>query len=89
MTPDALYHTGFKYRNDWRFLKYAFIWRDADIDDQAEIYEKRGVQWSFLDALPDWLPGRDSPPDFMHGAYLGEQRFQMIQTVKLLMTCTR
>ncbi|KAI0733353.1 hypothetical protein C8Q72DRAFT_636139 [Fomitopsis betulina] len=80
VNPECFDTARFKYRNDWRFLKYAFIWRDADIDDQAEIYEKRGVQWSFLDALPDWLPGRDSPPDFMHGAYLGEAK-HVIQNI--------
>lgn len=64
-------HVGFRDRNDWQFLKYAFFWRDADPDERTEIFEKRGVQWSLFDWLPDWLPGRDSPPDFMHGAYLG------------------
>ncbi|KAJ3006820.1 hypothetical protein NUW54_g3792 [Trametes sanguinea] len=29
---------------------------------------------AFTDDLPDWLPGRDSLPDFMHAAYLGEAK---------------
>ncbi|KAH9854262.1 hypothetical protein C2E23DRAFT_726504, partial [Lenzites betulinus] len=73
--PDCL-----TLRDDWRFIKYAFLAQNADEEDQAEILDKRGVQWSILDALPDWLPGRDSPPDFMHAAYLGETK-HVIQNI--------
>ncbi|KAJ3014376.1 hypothetical protein NUW54_g1323 [Trametes sanguinea] len=27
-----------------------------------------------LNILPDWMPARDSPPDFMHAGYLGEAK---------------
>ncbi|EIW56103.1 uncharacterized protein TRAVEDRAFT_39125 [Trametes versicolor FP-101664 SS1] len=80
VTPACFDTDSFRHRNDWRFLKYAYLWRDADPDDQAEIFEKRGVQWSLFNWLPDWLPGRDSPPDFMHGAYLGETK-HVIQSI--------
>ncbi|KAI0062605.1 hypothetical protein BV25DRAFT_1915767 [Artomyces pyxidatus] len=62
----------FKLRDDWRFIKYAYQSRYADPDDQEEIAAKRGVRWSVLDKLPGWMPGRDSPVDFMHSIFLGE-----------------
>ncbi|KAJ3016517.1 hypothetical protein NUW54_g789 [Trametes sanguinea] len=72
--PECFDSSRFQYRDDWRFLKYAHLWHDADEDDHVEIVNKRGVEWSLLDDLPDWLPGRDSPPNFMHAAYLGEAK---------------
>ncbi|OBZ75252.1 hypothetical protein A0H81_04647 [Grifola frondosa] len=70
--PDCYDPEKFRLREDWRFIKYAFLSRRADEYDHQEIHEKRGVLWSALDVLPDWLPARDSPTDFMHAAYLGE-----------------
>lgn len=61
----------YKYRDDGRYLKYAFKARYADDATREEIAERRGIRWSALNLLPDWLPARDSPPDFMHAAYLG------------------
>lgn len=61
-------------RNDWRFLKYAFRARDLDLDRREEIAERRGIRWSVMNELPDWLPGRDSPVEFMHAIFLGEEK---------------
>ena len=36
---------------------------------------ERGVSWSTFAALPGWMPVRDSPVDFMHGVFLGENFF--------------
>ncbi|CDO73032.1 hypothetical protein BN946_scf185007.g86 [Trametes cinnabarina] len=74
VNPECFDPGRFRFRDDWRFIKYAFLSRVADEDERAEILEKRGVQWLVLDSLADWLPGRDSPPDFMHAAYLGEAK---------------
>lgn len=65
----------FKYREDGRYLKYAFRARNEDEAGREEISEHRGIRWSALNLLPDWLPSRDSPPDFMHAAYLGDVTF--------------
>lgn len=62
----------FEYRDEQRFLKYAFRARDADPVTREEIAEERGIRWSALDILPGWSPVSDTPPDFMHAAYLGE-----------------
>ncbi|CDO76806.1 hypothetical protein BN946_scf185033.g3 [Trametes cinnabarina] len=64
----------YQYRDDNRYLKYAFRARFEDQATRDEIAERRGVRWSILNILPDWLPSRDSPPDFMHGGYLGEAK---------------
>ncbi|KAI0351281.1 hypothetical protein OH77DRAFT_1567406 [Trametes cingulata] len=66
--------TTFKYREDGRYLKYAFRARQADQATREEIAERRGVRWSVLNLLPDWFPARDGPVDFMHAAYLGEAK---------------
>ncbi|OBZ72321.1 hypothetical protein A0H81_07736 [Grifola frondosa] len=70
--PDCYDSDKFHLHEDWHFLKYAFLWRNTDAYDHDEIHEKRGVLWSSLNILPDWLPARDSLTDFMHAAYLGE-----------------
>ncbi|KAI9065736.1 hypothetical protein FKP32DRAFT_1610486 [Trametes sanguinea] len=64
----------YQYRDDNRYLKYAFRARYEDQATREEIAERRGIRWSILDVLPDWLPARDSPPDFMHAGYLGEAK---------------
>ncbi|PCH36567.1 hypothetical protein WOLCODRAFT_20614 [Wolfiporia cocos MD-104 SS10] len=53
---------------------YGFIARNANNEAHEEIAERRGVCWSILTALPDWHPARDTPPDFMHGCFLGETK---------------
>ena len=70
----------FRLREDGRFLKYAFASRHADAADREEIAQKRGVRWSALDILPDWMPGRDAVVEFMHAGYLGKllPSFQLI-----------
>lgn len=65
------FRTAFTYRKDERYLKYAFRAQNKDQASRQEISERRGIRWSVLNLLPDWFPVRDSPPDFMHGAYLG------------------
>ncbi|RDX44360.1 hypothetical protein OH76DRAFT_1458045 [Lentinus brumalis] len=72
VSPDCFDPTKFVHRNDWRFLKYAFRWREADEDGRTEIVENRGVEWSILNLLPGWLPMKKSPSDMMHGAYLAQ-----------------
>ncbi|KAH9855660.1 hypothetical protein C2E23DRAFT_693171, partial [Lenzites betulinus] len=64
----------FEYRDDGRYLKYAFRAQHEDIATREEIAERRGIRWSVLNLLPDWKPARDGPPDFMHAAYLGEAK---------------
>ncbi|OBZ73172.1 hypothetical protein A0H81_06975 [Grifola frondosa] len=72
--PDCYDSEKFRLREDWRYIKYAFLSRHANEYDHQEIRERRGVIWSALNILPDWLPSRDSPTDFMHAAYLGETK---------------
>ncbi|KAJ2994175.1 hypothetical protein NUW54_g7598 [Trametes sanguinea] len=67
--PDHL-----EYRDENRFLKYAYRARDADPITREEIAEERGVRWSALNALPDWLPVTSTPTEFMHAAFLGEAK---------------
>ncbi|OJT11593.1 hypothetical protein TRAPUB_11902 [Trametes pubescens] len=67
-------HETFKYREDARYIKYAFRARAKDAAEREKISERRGIRWSALDLLPDWFPSRDGPPDFMHAAYLGEAK---------------
>ena len=61
-----------KMREEARFLKYAFRARHADPSTRDEIAKERGARWSALNDLPGWGPATNSPPDFMHAAYLGE-----------------
>jgi len=71
-------------RDDWRFLKYAFKARIATNDEQEQIANERGIRWSALDSLPGWLPGWDSPTDFMHAIFLGESTVR--HTSQILLT---
>ena len=43
--------------------------------DRIEIADTRGARWSALDNLPDWMPGRDCPLEFMHAGLLGEVKY--------------
>ncbi|KAL7279548.1 hypothetical protein ACG7TL_005946 [Trametes sanguinea] len=67
-------YKAYQYREDNRYLKYAFRARYEDQATREEIADRRGIRWSILNILPDWLPARDSPPDFMHAGYLGEAK---------------
>ncbi|KAJ3002591.1 hypothetical protein NUW54_g5766 [Trametes sanguinea] len=67
--PDHL-----EYRDENRFLKYAYRARNADPITRDEIAEERGVRWSALNLLPDWLPVMSTPTEFMHAAFLGEAK---------------
>jgi len=60
----------FKYRKDWRYIKYAYRSRSADPKAADEIAAKRGVRWSVLNELPNWFPSSNSVIDFMHCVYL-------------------
>ena len=60
-------------RDDRRFLKYAYRWKDANPEEREKIETDRGVSWSTFAALPGWLPARDSPIDFMHAVFLGRE----------------
>lgn len=65
---------GFQPREDWHFIKYAFLARNTDAMEHREIADKRGARWSALNLLADWLPGRDSPLEFMHAVFLRESK---------------
>lgn len=62
----------FIMRDDRRFLKYAYRWKDGSPEERDDIETQRGVSWSTFDALPGWMPARDSPVDFMHAVFLGQ-----------------
>ena len=62
----------FLMRDERRFLKYAYWWRDASTEEREKIETDRGVSWSTLTSLPGWMPTRDSPIDFMHAVFLGK-----------------
>ncbi|CDO77902.1 hypothetical protein BN946_scf184624.g1 [Trametes cinnabarina] len=74
VSPDCFNPSKFQYRDDNRFLKYAYLSRDADAEQREEIAELRGVRWSVLDEIPGFNPAVNSPVDFMHAAYLGEAK---------------
>lgn len=57
-------------RDPWRYLKYALRARDVDEEIGEEIYRRRGIRYSVIHELVNWLPGRSSLLDFMHLFYL-------------------
>ena len=59
-------------QDGWHFLKYAFKACTVTNDKQEQIANECGIRWSALDSLPGWLPGQDSPTDFMHAIFPGE-----------------
>lgn len=63
---------GFKLRDPWRYIRYAFRARSAEDADKQEIFDRRGVSWSPLNRLPGWLPSLNSVVEFMHCVYLCE-----------------
>jgi hypothetical protein len=60
----------FKYREKWRYIKYAYRSRNTDPDGADDIAARRGVRWSVIDELPDWFPSGKSVIEFMHCVYL-------------------
>lgn len=65
----------FVLRNDWRYLKYAFLHARASAESNTElaqeIFDRKGIQFSPLYKLPGFMPSASAPPDYMHGMYLG------------------
>ena len=60
----------FKYRSDWKYLKYAFRARDVDHEIAEEIHMKKGIGWSPMNLLPGWMPGATNVTEMMHALYL-------------------
>ena len=71
-------HSAVELQDEQRYLKYAFRARNADNATRDEIAKERGVRWSTLNELAGWWPASNSPPDFMHAAYLGESRITSV-----------
>ncbi|KAJ7291750.1 hypothetical protein C8J57DRAFT_948984, partial [Mycena rebaudengoi] len=65
-TPECFNPSCFELRDDWRHLKYAFRARDASPEIAEEIFRKRGIRWSVLNELVNWLPARSSTVEPMH-----------------------
>lgn len=61
---------GFKLREDWRYIKYAFRAKDKNSKISDEIFAKRGIRWTPISGLAGWLPSNSSPIDFMHCVFL-------------------
>jgi hypothetical protein len=53
-------------RDPWRYLKYAFRARDASTEVAEEISRCRGVRYSPMDNIVNWLPGETGLFDLMH-----------------------
>ncbi len=76
MTQAHCASLAFDYRDDFYLLKCAYRARNADQEVRDGISERFGIRWSVLDILAGWLPAFSSPPDPMHGAYLGRCLFR-------------
>jgi hypothetical protein len=61
--------TEIKERDPWRYLKYAFRARDASEEVAEEISRRRGVRYSAMDELVNWLPGVTGLFDLMHAIF--------------------
>lgn len=59
-------------RDPWRYVKYAFRAREATDEVAEEITRRRGVRWSVMDELVNWLPSVSNLIDLMHCIFLGE-----------------
>ncbi|KAJ7318344.1 hypothetical protein DFH08DRAFT_714721 [Mycena albidolilacea] len=68
---DAFDSTKINERDPWRYIKYAFRARDASPEIAEEISRRRGVRWSAMDNLVNWLPGVTNLFDLMHAIFLG------------------
>ena len=74
----------FSMRDERRFRKYAYRWRDASTEEREKIETERGVSWSTLTSLPGWMPARDSPIDFMHAVFLGKHIITVLCSLIIL-----
>ncbi|KAK7025800.1 hypothetical protein R3P38DRAFT_3316414 [Favolaschia claudopus] len=70
MDGDAFDSTKLNQRDPWRYLKYAFRARDTSPEIAEEISRRRGVRWSAMDELVNWLPGVTNLFDLMHAVSL-------------------
>ncbi|KAJ7434622.1 hypothetical protein FB451DRAFT_1063278 [Mycena latifolia] len=64
--PDSYNSSKLNERDPWRYLKYAFRARDASAEVAEEISRRRGVRYSVMDELVNWLPGVTGLFDPMH-----------------------
>ncbi|KAF7347283.1 hypothetical protein MVEN_01483500 [Mycena venus] len=64
--PDTYDSTKLTARDPWRYLKYAFRAREASKEVAEEISRRRGVRFSVMNNLPNWLPGVSGLFDLMH-----------------------
>ncbi|KAJ7751437.1 hypothetical protein B0H16DRAFT_1318064 [Mycena metata] len=70
LTDPAAYDSKkFNARDPWRYLKYAFRARDASAEVAEEISRRRGVRYSVVDELVNWLPGDTGLVEPMHCIY--------------------
>ncbi|KAJ7654607.1 hypothetical protein DFH06DRAFT_1092852 [Mycena polygramma] len=64
--PDTFNSAKLKARDPWRYLKYAFRARDASAEVAEEISRRRGIRYSVMDELVNWLPSVSGLLDLMH-----------------------
>ncbi|KAJ6530158.1 hypothetical protein B0H19DRAFT_1273823 [Mycena capillaripes] len=64
--PDTFNSNKLNLRDPWRYLKYAFHARDASEEVAEEISRRRGVRYSVMDELVNWLPSVSGLLDLMH-----------------------
>ncbi|KAJ6554294.1 hypothetical protein B0H19DRAFT_1293882 [Mycena capillaripes] len=67
--PDAFDSTKIVEHDPWWYLKYAFRSRDASAEVAEEISRRRGVRYSPMDNLVNWLPGNTGLFDLMHAIF--------------------
>ncbi|KAJ7603249.1 hypothetical protein DFH06DRAFT_1114701 [Mycena polygramma] len=64
--PDTFNSSKLNARDPWRYLKYAFRARDASAEVAEEISRRRGIRYSVMNELVNWLPGVSGLLDLMH-----------------------
>ncbi|KAJ7208732.1 hypothetical protein C8J57DRAFT_1610075 [Mycena rebaudengoi] len=64
--PDSFDSTKLNERDPWRYLKYSFRARDASEEVAEEIARRRGIRYSVMHELENWLPGVTGLLDLMH-----------------------
>ncbi|KAK7039964.1 hypothetical protein R3P38DRAFT_3350014 [Favolaschia claudopus] len=67
--PDAFNSTVLNQRDPWRYLKYAFRARDASAEVAEEISRRRGIRFSAMHNIVNWLPGVTGLFDPMHALF--------------------
>ncbi|KAI0059856.1 hypothetical protein BV25DRAFT_1778317, partial [Artomyces pyxidatus] len=70
----------YEARSEWRYIKYAYRYQMVDEDHQEIIFEHRGIRWSELYLLPDWMPVQSGVIDYMHAMFLGEYLMSFLFT---------